>query len=136
MADTPCVANLSSVPQFPEGGAPDGPHGEIVKPVVHWLSIALIFFISGLSLSTTALRRQALNWKLHITNLVLSFLVFSAVIFGLVSIAKSAQGLDGNIDRWIMAGFVFMGVAPTTVASNIVMTRLCGGNTGMRPLCF
>lgn len=42
---------------------------------------------------------------------------------------KAAQGLQGNIDRWLLVGMVVLGTCPTTVASNVTMTRLAGGNT-------
>jgi len=52
--------------------------------------------------------------------------IFSAVVFGIVS-AIRASGTD-KIDTVILVGLIVMGCIPTTISSNIVMTRAARGN--------
>ncbi|WRT65755.1 uncharacterized protein IL334_002703 [Kwoniella shivajii] len=95
-------------------------------------AISIIFLITGLTLSTSALYRQFRNLKLHLFTQLFSFLFFPAIVFAIVSIVNAAQGDDsegsGKIDKFVLAGMIVMGVMPTTVASNISMTRMAGGN--------
>lgn len=88
--------------------------------------IALIFLITGLSLSTEALIKQAKNYRLHIVTQVISFLGFSAVVYGIVAIIRASH--TSKIDPVALAGIILMSILPTTVASNIAMTRNAGGN--------
>ncbi|WVQ93467.1 hypothetical protein IAU59_000541 [Kwoniella sp. CBS 9459] len=94
-------------------------------------AVALIFLITGLTLSTTSLYRQFRNWRLHLFTQVFSFLFFPAIVFIIINIVNSAQGStsgNGTIDKYVLAGMVVMSVMPTTVASNISMTRSAGGS--------
>lgn len=47
-------------------------------------------------------------------------------MFALISIIDATD--DDKIDRFILGGFMVLGVLPTTVASNIAMTRTAKGN--------
>ncbi|OCF31664.1 sodium/bile acid cotransporter 7-B/bile acid cotransporter 7-B [Kwoniella heveanensis BCC8398] len=94
-------------------------------------AIALIFLITGLTLSTSSLYRQFRNWRLHLFTQVFCFLFFPAIVFIIINIVNSAQGSTsdrGTIDKYVLAGMVVMSVMPTTVASNISMTRSAGGS--------
>lgn len=79
-----------------------------------------------MTLSTHALINQALNFKLHIVTQAISFLAFSALVFGVVKAVITAG--EGKIDVGVLAGLVTMGVLPTTIASNVAMTRNAGGD--------
>lgn len=89
--------------------------------------IAAIFLITGLTLSTPALFHQLANWRLHLFTQIFSFLFFSAIVFAIVNCVR-ASGNEA-IDKYVLAGMVVMSVMPTTVASNITMTRSAGGST-------
>jgi sodium/bile acid cotransporter 7 len=78
------------------------------------------------TLSTRALINQALNFKLHIVTQAISFLAFSGFVSGIVKVVIMSGG--GKIDVGVLAGLVTMGVLPTTIASNVAMTRNAGGN--------
>lgn len=52
-------------------------------------------------------------------------------MFGLVS-AIDASGTE-RIDRVILVGLVVMGCIPTTISSNVVMTRAAKGNDSVSP---
>lgn len=88
--------------------------------------IGLIFLITGLSLSTEALIKQAKNYRLHIVTQLISFVGFSAVVYGIVAIIRASH--TSKIDPVALAGIILMSILPTTVASNIAMTRNAGGN--------
>lgn len=89
--------------------------------------IAAIFLIIGLTLSTPALFHQLANWRLHLFTQIFSFLFFPAIVFAIVNCVR-ASGNEA-IDKYVLAGMVVMSVMPTTVASNITMTRSAGGST-------
>jgi solute carrier family 10 (sodium/bile acid cotransporter), member 7 len=86
----------------------------------------LVFFITGVTLSTRALINQAFNFKLHIATQAISFVVFPGFVFGIVKAV--IMGGEGKIDVGVLAGLVTMGVLPTTIASNVAMTRNAGGS--------
>lgn len=89
--------------------------------------IALIFLITGLSLSTEALIKQAKNYRLHIVTQVISFLGFSAVVYGIVAIIRASH--TSKIDPVALAGIILMSILPTTVYVYhqvfAVTSRLC-----------
>lgn len=89
-------------------------------------AVAVIFLISGLSMSTQDLLKNALHWRVHLTVLSLSFLVTSAIIYGIALGIKAAH--DGQIDPWLLVGMIVTHACPTTVSSNVVMTRQAHGN--------
>ncbi|WVQ78815.1 hypothetical protein IAT38_000906 [Cryptococcus sp. DSM 104549] len=90
-------------------------------------AISLIFLITGLTLSTPALVRQLRNWRLHLFTQGFCFLFFPAIVFAIVNCVRVSS--TTTIDKYVLAGMVVMSVMPTTVASNISMTRSAGGST-------
>ncbi|KAG8889165.1 hypothetical protein FRB98_005640 [Tulasnella sp. 332] len=109
---------------FPHVGMSGGPLK--AEYTVEWGGIGLIFLITGLSISTEALIKQAKNYRLHLVTQIISFFVFSAVVYAIVAIIR-ASGTH-RIDSTVLAGLILMSILPTTVASNIAMTRNAGGN--------
>ncbi|KAG7193517.1 Solute carrier rch1 [Scheffersomyces spartinae] len=89
-------------------------------------AVAIIFLISGLSMSTRDLMVNALHWRVHFTVLSLSFLITSSIIYGIALGIKAAN--DGEIDPWLLVGLIVTHACPTTVSSNVVMTRQAHGN--------
>lgn len=110
--------------RFPEVGR----EGGYIRAeyTVNYGAIALIFLITGLTLSTQALYRQFRNWYSHLFTQVFSLLFFPAVMFAIVNIIKSAD--DPKIDPYILVGLMVMAILPTTVAANVTMTREAEGN--------
>lgn len=80
---------------------------------VKWGAIALIFLLTGLSLSTKAFLNQALNWHLHLVTQFISFLVFSAVVYAVVWAVVSSN--NPHLDKTVLGGLITMGVLPTTL---------------------
>lgn len=104
-------------------------HGGIIRSEYSVLygAVAIIFLVSGLSIPRQKLVQHALNWRLHVLVQVMSFLVFPALIIAVVQ-AIIAGDPNGHIDRAVLAGFVLTACIPTTIASNVVMTRAAGGD--------
>ncbi|TYJ51445.1 hypothetical protein B9479_007980 [Cryptococcus floricola] len=94
---------------------------------IHYGAISLIFLITGLTLSTSALFHHLANWRLHLFTQIFCFLFFSAIVFAIVNCVRASG--NESIDKYVLAGMVIMSVMPTTVASNITMTRSAGGST-------
>jgi len=115
------VALAHSYPEFAkEGGTVKGEYS------IGYGAVAVIFLISGLSMSTKQLIVNAMNWRAHFTVLSMSFLITSAIIYGLVCAIKASH--DGQIDDWLLVGLIVTHACPTTVSSNVVMTKQADGN--------
>ena len=89
-------------------------------------AVAWIFLQSGLSMSTRRILANIANWRAHLTIAVMSFLLTSSFVFGLLCAIKRAN--DPNIDEWVLMGILMTITCPTTVASNVIMTQSAGGN--------
>ena len=59
---------------------------------------------------------------------VQSFLMTSAIIFGVVSACATSRKF---MDPGLLVGMIFTGCVPTTISSNIIMTRQAHGNTAL-----
>lgn len=89
-------------------------------------AVAIIFLISGLSMTTRDLLHNILHWRAHFTVLSCSFLITSAIIYG-IALGIKASG-DRQIDDWLLVGLIVTHACPTTVSSNVVMTKAAHGN--------
>jgi sodium/bile acid cotransporter 7 len=89
--------------------------------------IAIIFLISGLSIPRQKLISHVLNWRLHLIVQGISFLFIPALVLAIVYIILAADP-GGKIDRAVLAGYIFIACIPTTIASNVVMTKFAGGD--------
>ncbi|KAF9871630.1 hypothetical protein CkaCkLH20_10828 [Colletotrichum karsti] len=91
--------------------------------------IAIIFLVSGLQLSHTKLRQNVTNWRLHIIVQGISFIVIPVILLIIIHIIIAAGGLrNGVLSTPIIVGMVVASCLPTTIASNVVMTRASGGD--------
>ncbi|AET38047.1 Rch1p Ecym_2305 [Eremothecium cymbalariae DBVPG len=90
-------------------------------------AVALIFLQTGLSMSSKKLLVNIFNWRAHFVVLLISFLVTSAIMYGICC------GLLqwGKIDEWVIVGLVLVSACPTTIASNVMMTKDAGGNESL-----
>jgi sodium/bile acid cotransporter 7 len=87
-------------------------------------AVALIFLTSGLTLPFDKLLKHARNIRLHVIVQVTSFLITSAVFFGIACAASTTSSIEINT----LVGFIATGALPTTINSNVVMTRQAGGD--------
>lgn len=103
-------------------------HGTLkAEYVISYGAVALIFLISGLSMLTKDLVKNMLNWRAHFTVLSMSFLITSAIIYGIASGIDRANN-GATIDRYLLVGMIVTHACPTTVSSNVVMTKQAHGN--------
>jgi len=86
-------------------------------------SIGLLFFLYGVRLSTAETITGLTNWKLHAAILASTFVLFPAVGVAVRSLIEPTVGVG------LAAGFVLLCLIPTTVQSNVVFTRMAGGDT-------
>lgn len=85
-------------------------------------AIVLLFFLHGAKLSREAILSGIGNWRLHLTVLASTFVLFP--IIGLTVRALA----NGFIDRAMLDGVVFLCVLPSTVQSSIAFTSIARGN--------
>ncbi|KAF3033154.1 hypothetical protein E8E12_003726 [Didymella heteroderae] len=101
---------------------------KIKRTAITYLSVSVIFFINGCTLPTRLLIENYMRWKLHFFVQLQCYLVCSAATFGIVSLCATNRSF---MDPWLLIGFLFVGSAPTTMSSNVVMTRQAHGNTAL-----
>lgn len=100
----------------------------IKRTIVTYLSVSVIFFINGCTLSTRVLVDNYKKWKIHAFVQLQCYLVTSAATFAIVSLCATNPSF---MDPWLLIGFLFLGSVPTTMSSNVVMTRQAHGNTAL-----
>ncbi|KAH7065124.1 putative sodium bile acid cotransporter [Macrophomina phaseolina] len=90
-------------------------------------AVAVIFLISGLSIAGAKLVVHAGNWRLHMLVQGSSFVLCPLTMWGFVA-AIDAGDTGGKVDRVVLVGYLLTACIPTTIASNVVMTRAAGGD--------
>lgn len=96
--------------------------------VVSYLCVSIIFFITGCTLQTRVLLDNYSRWVIHVYVQAQTFLVTSAITYGIVSACASNEYF---MDPGLLVGMIVMGCTPTGIASNITMTRQAHGNTAL-----
>ena len=106
------------------------PHSQqqLKETVVTYLCVSIIFLITGCTLSTRTLIENYSRWPLHLFVQIQCFLMTSAVTFAIVSAAATNRSF---MDPGLLFGLIFTGCVPTTISSNVVMTRQAHGNTAL-----
>lgn len=89
-------------------------------------AVAVIFLVSGLLISSSVLWQNMSNWRAHLTVASLSFLITSSIAYGICCAIKASK--DPLIDDWLLVGLIVAMSCPTTVSSNVVMTKAADGN--------
>lgn len=87
-------------------------------------AVILIFFTSGLSLPFDKLLKHARNIRLHLIVQIFSFFFTSAVFFAVAVAAHSSPWIESST----LVGLIATGCLPTTINSNVVMTRQAHGD--------
>lgn len=85
------------------------------------IAIALLFFLYGARLSTKEALDGLKNWKLHLTILAFTFVVFPAIGLAL-------KPLDMVISSGISMGILYLTLVPSTVQSSVAFTSIAQGN--------
>lgn len=91
-------------------------------------AMALIFLISGLTIPRDKLLRHARNIRLHLLVQSISFLLVPALLLAIVHLILAADSSAPRIDPALLTGYLFTAAIPTTIASNVVMTRAASGD--------
>ena len=86
------------------------------------VAIALLFFLHGARLSRETVIAGATHWRLHLTILASTFVLFP--LLGLIINLT----LPGLLTPALAAGVLFLCVLPSTVQSSIAFTSIAGGN--------
>ena len=117
-----CLVLISSQVQVPAS------RQQKKEIVCTYLCVAVIFIVTGCTLPTRVLLENYARWKLHFFVQSQTFLMTSAVVYAIVSIcATNPQFMDPAL----LVGMIFTGCVPTTISSNVVMTRQAHGNTAL-----
>ena len=85
------------------------------------LAIALLFFLYGARLSTQEALRGLTNWRLHLT-----ILVFTFVIYPLIGLAM--RPTTAFVSPEMYQGILFLTLVPSTVQSSVALTGIARGN--------
>jgi sodium/bile acid cotransporter 7 len=104
-------------------------HGGIIRSQdsILYGAVGLVFLISGLSIPRSKLYTHMFNWRLHALVQVTSFLFVPAVVLAVVHLIIATDPAR-VIDPAVLAGYILTSAIPTTIASNVVMTRSAGGD--------
>lgn len=93
-----------------------------VYDVITKVAVFVLFFGYGARLSTQETLAGVRHWRLHLTILVATFVVFPLIGASMLLLP------DGLVTPAVAAGLVFLTLVPSTVQSSINMTSLAGGN--------
>jgi solute carrier family 10 (sodium/bile acid cotransporter), member 7 len=104
---------------LPEIGGSGGP---LRTEVTTRVGVAIMFFLQGLGLATSALRTGALRWRLHLATQLYIFVGFPAAMILL-------DALGGRLlPEALRFGFLYLAILPTTVSACVVFTSAANGN--------
>lgn len=84
--------------------------------------IALLFFLHGARLSREAVIAGMTHWRLHLTVLASTYVLFPVIGLALV------HGAPNLMDPMLMLGVLYLCLLPSTVQSSIAFTSIAGGN--------
>lgn len=106
-----------------------GKHGGVIHAeyTILYGAVILVFLISGMSIPHHKLVTHMLNWRLHFLVQGISYLLIPAIMVGLVHLIHATDA-GHRIDTAVLAGYIIVACLPTTIASNVVMTRAAGGD--------
>ncbi|KAM6949126.1 sodium/bile acid cotransporter 7 [Aplochiton taeniatus] len=115
------VVVIISAKLQPSFGAKGGP----LKPeyTITYISVAAIFFNSGLSLKTEELTSALLHVRLHLLVQCFTLLFFPLAIWLLLQILSLT-----SINPWLLKGLQTVGCMPPPVSSAVILTKAVGGN--------
>ncbi len=84
------------------------------------VGIVLLFFLHGAKLSREAVIGGMRHWRLHLTVLAMTFLLFPLLGLAVTQLPGLSPAIAG--------GLLFLTLLPSTVQSSIAFTSIAGGN--------
>ncbi|XP_034234578.1 sodium/bile acid cotransporter 7-A-like isoform X2 [Thrips palmi] len=90
---------------------------------VKYGAIAVIFFLSGMSLNIVDMKRAVVQFKLHAFIQLFTFL-FVPLCVRLITFALKLFG----INEWVLKGLITVSVMPPPVSTAVILTKAVGGN--------
>ena len=105
-----------------------GSQQEKKEIVATYLCVAVIFLITGCTLPTKVLFANYSRWKIHLFVQIQSFLLTSVIVYGVVSLCATNPDF---MDPGLLVGMIFTGCVPTTISSNVIMTKQANGNQAL-----
>ncbi|KQN72364.1 bile acid:sodium symporter family protein [Devosia sp. Leaf64] len=102
---------------FPASGV-----GADIVDQIAYFAVALLFFLYGAKLNTSAIVAGIANWRLQ--GLVFGF---TYVLFPLCGLALAAV-LSPWIEEELAIGIIYLSILPSTVQSSIAFTSIARGN--------
>jgi solute carrier family 10 (sodium/bile acid cotransporter), member 7 len=86
------------------------------------LAIAVLFFLYGARLSPSETIAGLKHWRLHVTILTFTYVLFPLI--GLAAVALTGWAMDPGLQ----AGLLYLTLVPSTVQSSIAFTSIAKGN--------
>jgi solute carrier family 10 (sodium/bile acid cotransporter), member 7 len=102
--------------------APGAQGGWLQPELLNKVGVAVIFFLSGVSLSFAAMKAGALRWPVHGIVQATTFLLFPLLGMALL------WAVGGWISPELAVGFFFLCALPSTVSSSVALTTAARGN--------
>jgi sodium/bile acid cotransporter 7 len=84
--------------------------------------VGLVFFLQGARLLPSTVVAGLAQWRLHLTSLAFTFVLFPLVGLSLAVLVPHALTPE------LFSGFILLSVLPTTLQSSIAFTSIAGGN--------
>ena len=109
------IATVIAASFFPCTG-----QGAVIFNDVTHVAVSLLFFLHGAKLSREAVVAGVTHWRLHLTILAFTFVMFPAL-----GLAISKSGL---LSPTLSSGMLFLCCLPSTVQSSIAFTSIGRGN--------
>ncbi len=86
------------------------------------MAIAVLFFLQGVRLSSSAVIAGILHWRVHLIIFAATFLVFPLIGMGLRPLSGTA------LPPPLYAGLLFLCCLPSAVQASVIFTSVAGGN--------
>lgn len=96
--------------------------GAVIFGHLTTLAIAFMFFMQGARLSRQAVVAGLGHWRLHLTILGSTFLLFPLLAFGFRALFPHL------LSPYVMVGLLYISLLPSTVQSSIAFTSMAQGN--------
>lgn len=93
---------------------------------IGYLMPAIIFFKSATDIPFEDIKKNIVKWRQHLLSQSFSFLISSSIAYGFCLAIIKAN--NSNISNWTLVGIIVTMSCPTTIASNIVMSKKANAN--------